>query len=129
MHAHAAVRAVPAEPATQDGGLGDDEPVTAREHPQLLRDRQWIDSDGTHWRMRGGELPPAQARRLLRREGIRVLLVNSPDPELIDGRDRENLRSHLEDFWSGRAEPMTDFMVGDFRNERREVMVVVQQSC
>lgn len=79
--------------------------------------------------MRGGELPPAQARRLLRREGIRVLLVNSPDPELIEGSDREDLRSRLEDFWSGRPDPMTDFVVGDFRNADREVMVVVQQSC
>jgi hypothetical protein len=41
----------------------------------------------------------------------------------------DELSSRLEDFWSGRAEPMADFIVGDFRSEGREVLVVVQESC
>lgn len=103
--------------------------MMGREHPRLLRDREWTGPDGTHWRMRGSELDPKQARRLLRRHGIRVLLVNSPDPELVAEDDLEDLRCRVEDFWSGRAHPMADFLVGDFRNEERGVLVVIQESC
>ncbi|MBM0124537.1 hypothetical protein IMY96_07235 [Pimelobacter simplex] len=100
-----------------------------REHPRLLRDREWTDPDGTHWRMRGSELDAKQARRLLRRDGIRVLLVNSPDPEMVAEDDLEDLRGRLEDFWSGCAQPMADFNIGDFRNEEHGVLVVIQESC
>lgn len=110
-------------------GSTDDEQMMGREHPRLLRDREWTGPDGTHWRMRGGELDPKQVRRLLRRDGIRVLLVNSQDPELVVGQDLEDLLGRLEDFWSGRAQPMAEFIVGDFRNEERGVLVVVQESC
>lgn len=79
--------------------------------------------------MRGGQLDPKQARRLLRRDGIRVLLINSPDPELVEGDDLHALRARLEDFWSGSAQPMADFLVGDFRNRERDVLVVIQESC
>jgi hypothetical protein len=98
------------------------------EHPRLLRDREWTDPGGTQWRMRGGQLDPKQARRLLRRDGVRVLLVNSPYPELV-GDDLGNLRSRLEDFWAGGAQPMADFIAGDFRNDDRDVLVVIQESC
>ncbi|MBM0124551.1 hypothetical protein [Pimelobacter simplex] len=103
--------------------------MMGREHPRPLRDREWTDPAGTRWRMRGSELDPKQARRLLRRDGIRVLLVNSPDPELVAEDDLEDLRRRLEEFWSGRAQPMADFMVGDFRNEDRGVLIVIQESC
>jgi hypothetical protein len=99
------------------------------EHPRLLRDREWTDQAGTHWRMRGGQLDPKQARRLLRRDGLRVLLVNSPDPELVAEDDLQELRVRLEDFWSGRAQPMADFIVGEIRNDDHEVLVVIQESC
>lgn len=99
------------------------------EHPRLLRDREWTDPDGTRWHMRGSQLDPKQARRLLRRDGIRVLLVNSPDPELVSEGDLADHRVRLEEFWSGRAQPMADFVVRDFRNEEHDVLVVIQQSC
>jgi hypothetical protein len=79
--------------------------------------------------MRGGELTPKQARRLLRRAGIRVLLVNGPEPEVVEGSDLDLLRDRLEEFWPGRSQPMADFRVGDFRNTDHDVLVVIQESC
>jgi len=99
------------------------------EHPRLLRDRQWTDARGTQWRMRGPRLDPKQARRLLRRDGVLVLLVNSPDPHLVEGDEREELLARMDEFWAERAQPMADFIVGDFRNDDYEVLVVVQESC
>lgn len=99
------------------------------EHPRLLRDREWTEPSGARWRMRGGELTPKQARRLLHRAGIRVLLVAGPEPVVVEGNDLDLLCDRLQEFWSGRSQPMADFSVGDFRNTDHDVLVVIQESC
>jgi hypothetical protein len=98
-------------------------------HPRLLRDREWINSTGERWHMRGHELEPKQARRLLKRPGVRVLHVDSPEPHEPRGPELQSLLTRLEGFWAGEAAPMNDFVVGDFRNSAHELMLVIQESC
>ena len=79
--------------------------------------------------MRGHELAPKQARRLLKQPGVRVLHVDGPEPHEPHGAELESLLTRLEDFWAGEAPPMNDFVLGDFRNSAHEVMLVIQESC
>jgi hypothetical protein len=99
------------------------------EHPRLLREGVWIAPAGDRWHMRGHELTPKQARRLLKRPGVRVLHVDSPAPHEPEGAELEGLLTRLEEFWAGEAPPMSDFRLGDFRNSSHEVMLVIQESC
>jgi hypothetical protein len=99
------------------------------EHPRLLRDREWIDPTGERWHMRGHDLAPKQARRLLKRPGVRVLHVDSPEPRELRGEELQDVLTKLEASWAGQSHPMTDFLLGDFRNSSHEVMLVIQESC
>jgi len=97
--------------------------------PRLIHDRQWTDPTGTCWHIRGGALDGRAARKLLKRSDVRVLHVNGSQPRLVDGEEREALMARLEEFFTGKAGPFSDFQVGDFREDARHVMAVVEESC
>jgi hypothetical protein len=79
--------------------------------------------------MRGGLLTAKQARRLFRRPDIAILHVYSPDPRLVTGSERDALIDRIEQFFVGAAPPMTAFAIAEFRNDVRQAMLVVQESC
>jgi len=39
------------------------------------------------------------------------------------------LSERIEQFIAGAAPPMTDFVIAEFRNDVRQTMLVVQESC
>ena len=79
--------------------------------------------------MRGGPLTARQARRLLSRPGVIVLHVYGIDPRPVTAPERDGLIARIEEFFAGDAPPMSDFALAEFRNDQRQVMLVVQEHC
>lgn len=94
-----------------------------------IRDREWTDGDGTTWHMRGSPIGDREFRRLLKRDGVRVLHVYGLEPTELSGTELDALRLRIDEFFKGDAPPMSDFVLGDFRDSERHVLVVVQESC
>ena len=97
--------------------------------PSPINERGWIDPAGGHWRMRGHELGPRDTRRLVKREGLRVLHVYGPQPREVSGSELDGLLERLSEFFAGEAPPTSEFRLGDFRNAKHQVMLVVEESC
>jgi hypothetical protein len=97
--------------------------------PTPIRDKNWIDRQGNRWRMRGGLLTAKQARRLFRRPDVAVLHVYGLDPRQVTGPERDALIDRIDQFFADAAPPMTNFAVAEFRNDQRQAMLVVQESC
>jgi hypothetical protein len=79
--------------------------------------------------MRGPAIGQRELRRLLKRDEVRVLHVYGLEPVEVSGAQRDALLQRIETFFAGQAPPMSDFVLGDFRDSDRRVMVVVQESC
>jgi hypothetical protein len=97
--------------------------------PTPLQDKHWTDQHGTLWHMRGGTLAARQARRLLNRTDVPLVHVYGPDARELTGPDRAELASRIEDFFAGNAPSRSDYVVAEFRNDQRQVMLVVQEYC
>lgn len=102
----------------------------AYESPRPHLDRFWTDKSGVTWRRRGqGLLTPARARRLLREPDTIVIHVYTGPAHEHVGKDRDDLVHQIEEFWAGRAHPMADFFLAEFRDPDRRVMVMVVEHC
>jgi hypothetical protein len=100
-----------------------------RDWPSPIRAKHWADKHGNQWRMRGGMLTARKASRLLRLSDVTVLHIYGPDPCPVTGPEREALIGRIEEFFAGDAPPMSDFAIAEFRNDQRQVMLIVQESC
>jgi hypothetical protein len=100
-----------------------------REFPTPLQDKRWTDPHGTQWHMRGDLLTTRQARRLLNRSDVSLLHVYGPDARQLAGPDRSMLIGRIEEFFAGNAPPRSDYVIAEFRNDQRQVMLVVQEYC
>jgi hypothetical protein len=97
--------------------------------PRPVHDREWVDAEGTSWRMRGGDLDQKQFRRLLKRPDVHVVRAYGLDvTELRDG-EREALLARVEEYFRGQAPPYSEFELGDFRDTTHRVVLMVQESC
>lgn len=97
--------------------------------PRPVHDREWVDAEGTSWRMRGGDLDQKQFRRLLKRPDVHVVRAYGLDvTELRDG-EREALLARVEEYFRGQAPPYSEFELGDFRDATHRVVLMVQESC
>jgi hypothetical protein len=101
----------------------------AAEWPRPVHDRQWIDSDGTSWRMRGRPLQAKQARRLTRRADVQVVRAYGFEVVEVLGGERDALLTRIEEFFAGQAPPFSNFILGEFRDRDHRVMLMVQESC
>jgi hypothetical protein len=102
---------------------------TGQGWPAPIADRQWTDGQGTRWHMRGGSLTARAARRLLRQPGIAVLHVYGAGVREPAGAQRAALTDRIEQFFAGLAPPGSEFAIAEFRNDQRQVLLVVQESC
>ena len=97
--------------------------------PWPVHDREWVDAEGTPWRLRGGDLDQEQFRRLLKHPDVHVVRAYGLDvTELHDG-EREALLSRVEEYFRGQAPPHSEFELGDFRDATQRVVLMVQESC
>jgi hypothetical protein len=97
--------------------------------PRPVRDREWIDADGTAWRMRGGQLHAMQARRLMKRSDVHVVRAYGMEVGEVLGAARDALLARVDDFLAGKAPTHTEFKLGDFRDPNHRVVLMVQESC
>ena len=87
-----------------DVGPPDHAAESARaEWPRPVHDHEWIDSDGTAWRMRGRPLQAKQARRLTRRADVHVVRAYGMDVVEVLGGERDALLTRIEEFFAGQA--------------------------
>ncbi|MEU7145572.1 hypothetical protein ABZ942_39430 [Nocardia sp. NPDC046473] len=71
----------------------------------------------------------ARARRLLRRPDTIVYHVYVGPAHEHVGEERDDLVRRLEEFWAGRAQPMADFFLTEFRDSDHRVLVMIVEHC
>jgi hypothetical protein len=94
-----------------------------------VRDGAWTDGDGVVWRRRGGPLETKVARRFLRRPELIVLHAYGLEPHVVDGPDADALLARVQEFLDGDAPAYSEFTLGDFRDDSRRTMLVVEETC
>ncbi|MGX1774448.1 hypothetical protein ACWIGW_20200 [Nocardia brasiliensis] len=92
--------------------------------------RFWTDQNGTTWRRRGQDLlTPSRASRLLQNPDTVVFHDYVRPAHEVVGKDRADLVHQVEEFWAGRAQPMAEFRLTEFRDADHRVMVVIEEHC
>ncbi|MBF0688592.1 MAG: hypothetical protein IR158_12615 [Cellulomonas sp.] len=104
------------------------------EWPSPIRDGVWLDAAGTRWRRRGGLCTDKRVRRLLGSPEVRVLLFYGPHaPTEVEPADRDALWQRMSRYLEEPAvrDPgdFTDFDTGEFRDDQRRTLLVVEESC
>lgn len=101
-----------------------------------VREREWVDDDGTRWHLRGRGQPIDIKRvaRLLRDAEVRVLHVDGPGTRVDVGPgDRTRLWARIEPYLRGTVdrEPndQTDVVVGEFKDDQGRSMLVIDEVC
>ena len=120
-------RPAPAAP-DQSSSVGDAVPW-----PSAIIPGQWVDAEGTSWRLRGGEPPVKRVEHLLRSPDVPVLLFYGPDaPTEVPEADREALWQRMRPYLRQTVrEPgdHTSFDVAEFKDDRRRYMLVIEEGC
>ena len=106
----------------EDSGSGQSVPIV-----NLAQLDEFTDADGVRWRRRGGHFEGKALHRLLTDPFVRVLHDYMGETEEVPSGERER-------FW-GRAQELmaksrySSFYGADFKNERREHLLVVHEDC
>lgn len=106
--------------------------------PSPATDRQWVEPDGTIWRLRGDgqPIPSKRIEHLLLAPQVRVLHVASRYEGMVAevGLDeREQFWSWIRPYVQGKAvrgpNDQTEFDIAEFKNPTRQSMVIVRETC
>jgi hypothetical protein len=117
-----------------------DEIVTANPEPagqpigwyQPLRSGQYTDESGVHWQMRGGELSWKRIERLIHDPQVRVLHVDQNEIRDVNPEHREGFMAMIRPYLDGErviADDYTDFRAGEFKDDQRRSLLVVEEMC
>ncbi|WP_143163056.1 hypothetical protein [Couchioplanes caeruleus] len=68
-------------------------------------------------------------RRLLKRSGLRVIHAHGPHPREVSDQERHSLLERVNRFAVGEAPPHSAFWLAEFRNEDRQIMLVIEEAC
>jgi uncharacterized protein YbgA (DUF1722 family) len=68
-------------------------------------------------------------RRLLKRPELRVLHAYGLHPSEVSGAEREALLERVERYFAGEAPPHSEFWLAEFRDDDRNVMLVIEEAC
>src|SRR3954469_14755176 len=63
--------------------------------PRPVHDREWVDAEGTSWRMRGSDLDQKQFRRLLKHPDVHVVRAYGLDVTEMHDVEREALLARV----------------------------------
>jgi hypothetical protein len=88
-----------------------------------VQDGDWFDPDSVFWRMRGQRLKPKAARK------VAVAWAYELNVAVVTGPERAGLLTRVEAFLDGDVPPFSHFDLGDFRDEDRRRLLVVEESC
>lgn len=118
-----------------------DEVVTANPEPagppidwyQLLISGEYTDETGARWQLRGGDLPWKRIERLIHDPQVRVLhaYANEIHDVTLEHRDRFTamIRPYLGGKRRAAVDDYTDFQAGEFRDDQRRSLLVVEETC
>lgn len=119
------------EPLIQPGDP--DPPLRVEVWPDPIRAKQWVDAEGTHWRLRGeGSISAKRLEHLLGSPDVEVLLFyGTGDPSPVPPGDRERLWRRIRPYIEGRGPrtDQTDFWAAEFKDDRRRSLLIIEESC
>ena len=99
------------------------------EWPRPVQVGDWVDPDGVFWRTRGQRLKPKAARKLIRDPEVAVAWAYELDVAVLTGAERAGLLTRVEAFLDGDAPAFSHFDLGDFRDQDRRRLLVIEESC
>jgi hypothetical protein len=118
-----------------------DEVVTANPEPaappmdwyQPIRSGEYTDETGARWQLRGGDLPWKRIERLIDDPQVRVLhaYANEIRDVTLDRRDRfmAVIRPYLDGKRGASVDDHADFQAGEFKDDQRRSLLVVEETC
>lgn len=102
---------------------------TEVEWPRPVHDGSLTDAGGTTWTMRGPALEGKRARRAIRMPDVRVVHAYGLDLVELEGEDKVELLTRVEEYLRGEAPPYNVFELAEFRDAEGNMMLVAQESC
>lgn len=92
---------------------------------------EWLDHEGTYWRMRGEALDSKHARRLLARPDLTIAHFDCYGPNaVVAGSEREALLERVYEFLEvGPVGGGNGFGLAEFRDGDGNVTLVVEGDC
>lgn len=104
--------------------------------PSPIYDGEWVDADGIRWHRRGEGQPVTTKRvhQLLRSPEVRVLLFYGPDaPTEVASPDREALWQRMRPYLfrpvTLASKDHTFFNAAEFKDDRRRLLLVIEEHC
>jgi hypothetical protein len=97
---------------------------------QPIRSGEYTDKSGICWHLRAGELPWKRIERLIRDPHVRVLHAYSDEIHDVNPEDREDFTAMIRPYLDGkRADDYADFRAGEFKDDQRRSLLVVEEMC
>jgi hypothetical protein len=117
-----------------------DEVATANPEPagqpiewyQPVRSGEYTDESGVRWHMRGGELPWKRVERLIHDPQVRVLHADQNEIRDVSREHRDEFMAMIRPYLDGKsitADDYTDFRAGEFKDDQRRSLLVVEETC
>ena len=117
-----------------------DEVATANPEPagqpiewyQPVRSGEYTDESGVLCHMRGGELPWKRVERLIHDPQVRVLHADQNEIRDVSPEHREEFMAMIRPYLDGKsitADDYTDFRAGEFKDDHRRSLLVVEETC
>jgi hypothetical protein len=105
------------------------QPVT---FPSPIGAGEYVDEQGVCWRLRTAELRWSRVSRLMGDPAVRVLHVYLDEVRDVTAEERVRLLARIRLYVKGEPRErgdFTDFDVGEFKDDRRRSLLVVEESC
>ena len=118
-----------------------DEVVTANPEPagppidwyQPIGSGEYTDETGARWQLRGGDLPWKRIECLIHDPQVRVLHAyqNEIHDVTLEHRDvfTATIRPYLDSKRGAAMDDYTDFRAGEFKDDQRRSLLVVEETC
>jgi hypothetical protein len=100
---------------------------------QPVGDEEYTDEDGVRWVLRGGwPLPWKRVQRLIKDPQVRVMHCYMNKVSDVRLEDRDELTARIRPYLDGRPIAVgdhTDFCAGEFKDDQRRSLLIVEESC
>jgi hypothetical protein len=118
-----------------------DEVVTANPEPagppidwyQPVTSGEYTDETGARWQLRGRELAWKRIERLIHDPRVRVLHAYQNEIHDVTLEHRDEFMAMIRPYLDGKRgaamDDYTDFLAGEFKNDQRRSLLVVEETC
>ncbi|WP_157181271.1 hypothetical protein [Actinopolymorpha alba] len=98
-----------------------------------LAEREFVDEDGVRWQLRRGTLKVPRLEQLLRDPYVRVLHQQGTDLREVPVEDRAAflalIRPYLKGVRGPSAHDLTDFVIGEFKDDGHRSLLFIEEHC